>query len=151
MSGMLQSASHAHPIEIRPPDIDALGHANNATYLTWVQAAVLSHWHALAPADAIAMFRWVAVKHEITYRKPALLGDSLVATVVLERVQRESAFYDTSIRRGPELVAEARSRWCCVDAATLRPARLPQEVVAAFFREDVLSTNCPAGAFAEAR
>jgi len=135
MSGMVHSPPHAHGIAIRPEDIDALGHVNNATYLSWIRAAVLGHWHARALPEAVAAFRWMAVKHEITYRKPAFLGDALVATVVLERVRRESAYYDTLIRRGPELIAEAKSRWCCVDAATLRPARLPQEMVSAFLVE----------------
>lgn len=109
-----------------------MGHVNNATYLTWVQAAVLGHWRTLAPGEAVAAYRWVAIKHEITYRKPAFFGDALAATVFLERVRRESAYYETLIHRGPELIAEARSRWCCIDAATFRPACLPPEVVAGF-------------------
>jgi acyl-CoA thioester hydrolase len=133
---MSPGTPHRHRITILPTDIDTLGHVNNAVYLSWVQAAVLGHWHALAPSEAITAFRWIAVKHEITYRKAALLGDGLVATVVLERVRRESAFYETLIHRGAELIAEAKSRWCCVASETLRPARLPDEVVAVFLPVD---------------
>jgi acyl-CoA thioester hydrolase len=140
-----QLIPHAYPIVIDPADIDFMGHVNNATYLTWVQAAVLSHWHALAPAAAVAAHRWIAIKHEITYRKPAFLSDALVATAVLERVQRESAFYETIIRRGAEILAEVKSRWCCLDAGTLRPSRLPADVVAYFFRAPLADPAHSAG------
>ena len=75
------------------------------------------------------------MKHEITYRRPAFLGDSIVASALLERVQRESAFYETLITRGDELLAEVKSRWCCLDATSLCPARLDEATVAHFFRE----------------
>ena len=47
-------APHLHPISIVPEDIDFMGHVNNARYLGWVQDAVLGHWNAFAPAEAVA-------------------------------------------------------------------------------------------------
>jgi hypothetical protein len=64
---------HSFPIGIDPADIDFMGHVNNASYLKWVQDAVVSHWQRFAPAEAIAANLWVALKHEITYRKPTFL------------------------------------------------------------------------------
>jgi acyl-CoA thioester hydrolase len=125
----MTSPSHRYPIGIDPADIDFMGHVNNASYLKWVQEAVLSHWRNLAPAEAVAAHLWVALKHEITYRKPAFLDDEVIATVVLEKVQGAQAFYDTVIRRGEEILAEVKSRWCCIDAATLRPVRVARELV----------------------
>jgi len=124
---------HRYAIGIDPDDIDFMGHVNNASYLKWVQAAVLDHWRAFAPAEAVAQHLWVALKHEITYRRPTLLDDDVIATVLLEKVQGTRAFYETVIRRGEEVLAEVKSSWCCVDAATLRPARLAREVIANFF------------------
>ena len=86
------------------------------------------------PADAVAAHLWVALKHEITYRKPTFLGDDVIATVLLEKVQGARAFYDTVIRRGEEVVAEVKSSWCCLDAETLRPARLARDIVERFFQ-----------------
>jgi acyl-CoA thioester hydrolase len=123
------------PLEIEPADIDFMGHVNNASYLKWVQEAVLSHWHRIAPPAVASAHLWVALKHEITYRKPAFLDDRLVATVRLERVQRASAFYDTVIRRGEEILAEVKSRWCCLDAETLRPKRVEADVLQHFLAE----------------
>ena len=132
--GLMQAAiPHAVSIGIDPADIDFMGHVNNASYLKWVQTAVIDHRRALAPADAVAAHLWVALKHEITYRRPTFLGDDVVATVLLEKVQGARAFYQTIIRRGEEVLAEVQSSWCCVDAATLRPARLARDVVQRFF------------------
>lgn len=130
---MAEAIPHSFTIGIDPADIDFMGHVNNASYLKWVQAAVIDHWRALAPADAVAAHLWVALKHEITYRRPTFLGDDVVATVLLEKVQGARAFYQTVIKRGEEVLAEVQSSWCCVDATTLRPARLAREIVQRFF------------------
>ena len=130
---MPTSPPHQYAVAIEASDIDFMGHVNNASYLKWVQSAVLSHWQRLAPTDAVAEHLWVALKHEITYRKPAFMDDTVIATVVLERVQGASAFYDTVIRRGEEILAEVKSRWCCIDADTLRPTRLAANIVERFF------------------
>ncbi|MDE0879883.1 MAG: thioesterase family protein [Sphingomonas bacterium] len=124
---------HHHPIGIDPADIDFMGHVNNASYLKWVQEAVVAHWQRLAPPEAVAEHLWVALKHEITYRKPTFLDDEVIATVLLEKVQGARAFYETIIKRGEDVLAEVKSSWCCLDAETLRPARLAQSVVDHFF------------------
>jgi acyl-CoA thioester hydrolase len=129
-------APHHYAIPIEASDIDFMGHVNNASYLRWVQEAVISHWQRIAPADAVASHAWVALKHEITYRKPAFLNDEVIATVLLEKVQGARAFYETIIRRGEEVLAEVKSSWCCLDAETLRPSRLARDVVERFFPKD---------------
>ncbi|GAB5489358.1 MAG: acyl-CoA thioesterase [Parasphingorhabdus sp.] len=122
-----------HSIAIKADDIDFMGHVNNANYLTWVQDAVVSHWQNFAPSEALATHLWVALKHEITYRKPAFLEDEVIADVLLEKVQGARAFYTTVIRRGEEVLAEVQSSWCCVDADTLRPMRIAKEIANQFF------------------
>ena len=134
------------PIKILPADIDFMGHVNNARYLGWVQDAVLSHWHKLAPAEAIAAHGWVALKHEITYRKPAFLEDEVIAKVVLESIQGARAFYETVVKRGEDVLAVVKSSWCFIDSKTLRPARIGKEISALFFPAD--SETQPASASA---
>ncbi|WP_438726868.1 acyl-CoA thioesterase [Parasphingorhabdus sp. DH2-15] len=126
------SRLHDHIISVSPSDIDFMGHVNNANYLHWVQDAVIAHWERIAPPAAVAEHLWVALKHEITYRKPAFIDDEVIATVILEKVHGARAFYDTVIRRGEEVLAEVKSSWCCVDAKTLRPARLTKDVITRF-------------------
>ncbi|MGB3848167.1 MAG: thioesterase family protein [Sphingopyxis sp.] len=127
------SLPHDHAIAVGADAIDFMGHVNNAHYLSWVQEAVLAHWRKIAPPDAVAAHLWVALKHEITYRRPAFLDDQVIATVILEKVQGARAFYETVIKRGEEVLAEVKSSWCCIDAETLRPARLASDVIARFF------------------
>jgi acyl-CoA thioester hydrolase len=124
---------HEFRIGVDAADIDFMGHVNNASYLKWVQDAVLDHWRAIAPTDVVGQHLWVALKHEITYRKPTFLGDDVIATVLLEKVQGARAFYETVIKRGEEVLAEVKSSWCCLDAATLKPARLARDVIDHFF------------------
>jgi acyl-CoA thioester hydrolase len=121
-----------HPVAIEPADIDHMGHVNNAVYLTWVQEAVIDYWRSVAPPDAVAKHLWVALKHEITYLKPTFLQDNVVAEVVAEKVQGARAMFTTVLRRGEEVLSEIKSSWCCLDAASLRPARLARDVVGRF-------------------
>jgi acyl-CoA thioester hydrolase len=123
---------YRHAITIDPADIDHMGHVNNAVYLRWVQEAVVRYWESVAPVEAVAQHLWVALKHEISYRKPAFLDDGVVAEVMAERVHGARTFFSTVFRRGEEIVAEVASSWCCLDAATLRPARLARDVVNRF-------------------
>lgn len=125
--------AHTFVVGIEMADIDFMGHVNNAIYLKWVQAAVISHWEKIAPPEAVAAHLWVALKHEITYRKPAFLDDEVIATVFLQRVHGARAFYETLIKRGEDVLAEVKSSWCCLDAQTLRPARLATTIVDRFF------------------
>ena len=121
-----------HPIGIVPADIDHMGHVNNSVYLKWVQEAVIRYWEKFAPPDAVAKHLWVAVSHEIRYRRPAFLDDIVVADVMAERINGAKAFFTTIIKRGEDVVAEVQSSWCCLDAVSQRPARLARDIAARF-------------------
>jgi acyl-CoA thioester hydrolase len=132
---MTAPIAHHHRLTIAADDIDFMGHVNNSVYLEWVQEAVLAYWRKVAPAEAVARHLWVAIRHEITYRRPALLDDVVIASVVAEGVTGARAFFTTIISRGEEVLAEAKSSWCCLDAASRRPARLARDVVKRFLPE----------------
>lgn len=121
-----------HPVAIQPDDIDHMGHVNNAVYLKWVQEAVVDYWSSVAPPGAVAQHLWVALKHEITYLRPTFLQDNVVAEVIAEKVDGARAFFRTVLRRGDEVLSEISSCWCCLDAATKRPARLARDIVGRF-------------------
>ena len=121
-----------HSVAIDPADIDHMGHVNNSVYLKWVQEAVIDYWQTVAPPDAVARHLWVALRHEITYLKPTFLQDNVVAEVIAEKVDGARAFFRTVLRRGDDVLSEISSCWCCLDAASLRPARLARDIVARF-------------------
>ncbi len=124
--------AYQYDIHIEGSDIDFMGHVNNAVYLRWVQDAVTSYWRKVAPHEAVARHLWVALKHEITYRAPAFLEDDVLARVVATGVQGSRAFFTTLIQRGDTILAEVKSSWCCLDTATLRPARIARDLAARF-------------------
>src|SRR5687768_8941181 len=125
-------AMFRHAIAIAPDDIDHMGHVNNSVYLRWVQDAVVDYWQSVAPPDAVASHLWVALKHEITFLKPTFLQDTVVADVIAEKVEGARAYFTTVVKRGQEVLSEVKSTWCCLDAASLRPARLARDVVSRF-------------------
>ena len=121
-----------HPIAIEAADIDHMGHVNNSVYLKWVQDAVIDYWRSVAPPEAVARHLWVALKHEITYRKPTFLQDVVVAEVIAEKVEGTRAFFRTVLKRGEDVLTEIQSCWCCLDVDTRRPVRLARDVVRHF-------------------
>lgn len=123
---------YRHSIGIEPTDIDHMGHVNNSVYLKWVQEAVVRYWEKVAPSDAVAKHLWVALKHEIEFRRPTFLEDVVVADVIAEQVKGAKALFTTVIRRGDMVLAEVKSTWCCLDASSMRPARLGQDVISRF-------------------
>ena len=123
---------YRYPVAIHPADIDHMGHVNNSVYLKWVQDAVVDYWQNVAPPEAVAKHLWVALKHEITYRKPTFLSDTVVAEVIAEKVEGARAFFRTIVRRGEDVLSEVQSCWCCLDASTHRPARLARDIVGRF-------------------
>ena len=123
---------YRYPVAIDPADIDQMGHVNNSVYLKWVQDAVVDYWRSIAPPEAVGRHLWVALKHEITYRKPTFLQDIVVAEVIAERVEGARAMFRTVLKRGEDVLTEVASSWCCLDAATRRPVRLAREIVTRF-------------------
>lgn len=129
-------------IEVRADDIDHMGHVNNAVYLVWVQAVVMRHWEHLATRELFASRLWIARRHVITYRRPAYLGDDVVASTTTKGYRGMQAMFRTVIRRGCEVLAEIDSTWVCLDAVSLRPARIDGAFASAFLagsRNDVSS------------
>lgn len=113
-----------------------MGHVNNAVYLTWVQRAVVAHWESRAPLEALQKIAWVALKHEIEYRRPAFLGDGVIVETVAERLFGARAFFTTLITRGEIVLAEVKSSWCSLDSETHRPVRVARNVRQLFFGRD---------------
>ena len=76
-------------IQIRWRDLDALGHVNNAVYLTYFELARLAYIRAVLGADAPidrrtllpVDFQFILAEVTCHYRSPATLGDQLAATI----------------------------------------------------------------------
>lgn len=116
----------AHAVVIAPADIDELGHVNNVVYLRWVQEAATAHWLTAAPSDLRAAVRWVVLRHEIDYRQAAKPGDRVIATTWVGEATgtRFERFVQFARATDGAILADVRSVWCPINAATGRPRRI---------------------------
>jgi len=121
-------------IAVEPADIDPLGHVNNVVYLRWVQDAAVAHWRAAASAEDQEALLWVVVRHEIDYKRPALLDDEIIArTWVGTATQRAFERHTELLRRNDmRALAQVRTVWCPIDAETGKPTDVSDEVRARF-------------------
>lgn len=110
-------------INIKPSDIDQLGHVNNVIYLRWVQEVATAHWYDLASKKEQERLLWVVIRHEIDYKRPALKNDIVIArTWVGKSSQRLFERFTELVRKSDrKLLAKARTLWCPIDAKTMKP------------------------------
>jgi acyl-CoA thioester hydrolase len=121
-------------IAVAPTDIDQLGHVNNVVYLRWIQDVAVAHWRATASVIDQERLRWVVIRHEIDYKRPALAGDEIVARTWVGAASRRAFDRHTEVLRASDrkVLARARTVWCPIDAATGRPTEVSTEVRARF-------------------
>jgi acyl-CoA thioester hydrolase len=126
------------PITVREEDIDQLGHVNNVVYLRWVQEAATAHWQVLASEEERRRLFWVVMRHEIDYKRPALMDDELMARTWVGTARGLAFERFTEIVRVDDrkVLARARTLWCPVDAQTLRPVEPGKEVRARFSKAE---------------
>jgi acyl-CoA thioester hydrolase len=122
------------PITIVPDDIDDLGHVNNVVYLRWVQDVAIAHWRAAATVEQQAEVAWVAVRHEIDYKRAALPGDAIVARTWVGTADSHRFERLTEIVRVADgrVLASARTLWCPVSRSTGKLTRVSNEIRARF-------------------
>ena len=127
-------ARFALPIEVQAGDIDVLGHVNNVIYVRWIQDAAVAHWRALATPEQQAECAWVVVRHEIDYKRPARLGETLVAETWVGLAAGQQFERHTEIVRADDrkVIARARTLWCPIDRVTGRPKHVSAELRARF-------------------
>lgn len=114
------------PLAAVEADIDRMGHVNNIVYLRWVQEVATAHWYAATTEQQQAEYAWVVMRHEIDYRRPALLGEALTARTYVGEMNgaKFERFVEIWRMQDGELLAQARSVWVALDARTHRPRRV---------------------------
>jgi acyl-CoA thioester hydrolase len=131
-------APFVRQIHVTDADIDRFGHANNVVYLTWLERVAWAHSIHLG-LDFEAYQRLgagcVARRHELDYLLPTFVGDTLdVATWIAENDGRVTMWRHYQIVRCADqrTVLRGRSQWVCVDLASGKPRRQPQEFLQAY-------------------
>lgn len=115
-------------IEVKPDDIDELGHVNNVVYLRWVQQVASAHWQSKALSAITDKYLWVVLRHEIDYLKPALLQDKIKAQTWVSSMDGVKSIRNVKfISNGNEL-AVAKTIWCLLDAKSMKPKRIGDDI-----------------------
>ncbi|MBW3544493.1 MAG: acyl-CoA thioesterase [Bacteroidetes bacterium] len=124
----------SHSIAVAQSDIDELGHVNNVVYLRWVQEVAAAHWLTHAPATMQENYSWVVLRHEIDYYRPAFARDKIRGYTWVGNHQGPKIIRFVALYRieDNQLLAEAVTTWCLLDAGSLRPRRITEEVAATF-------------------
>ena len=129
------------PARVYWEDTDGGAIVYYANYLRFLERA-RTEWLRAQGHSQLALARepgilFTVVSIHVDYRAPARLDDELEITCApsaegAATLRFAQCIYRTGVARRAELLVEAQVRVACVDAATLRPRRLPQ-----FLREAV--------------
>ncbi|WP_421889385.1 acyl-CoA thioesterase [Marinoscillum sp.] len=125
---------YSEEIKVSVGDLDELRHVNNVVYLKWVQQVAENHWRSAASQLVQDQFIWVVLSHFIQYRKPAVLDDNLTLLTYVGDFRGARSIRHVEIKRGTELIADAKTEWCMLDVETQRPRRVTDEVSRWFFK-----------------
>ncbi len=118
-------------ISIQKNDIDELGHVNNVVYLRWVQEVAAGHWNVVASPELKTKYSWVVLRHEIDYRLPVFLTDKIIGSTWVG--EYHGARFERYVKLchidSDKVVAEAKTMWCLLDAHTMKPRRIDEEIL----------------------
>ena len=123
----------SHRLEVRFRDCDALGHTNNAVYLTYLEQARFHHWRALwgfgkpqLPPDMPGV---ILARVEADYKRPSYYGDVLDVRVTVAEIGRTSFRYEYEIvNEQGETVLTAKTVQVMYDYATEKPVPIPESI-----------------------
>ena len=136
---------YEHPIEVRFVDTDAFGHINNATYLSYFEAARAGYYAQVMGApfgtgDKASERTFVIAEAHVFYRAPAFYGEQLLVGCRFSWTGRSSFGLEYVVRAEESLVAPAR---VVADGSTVqvmfdieknRVMRVPADLIAMFER-----------------
>ena len=113
------------PIQVRFRDLDALGHVNNAVYLTYLEVARAAYFSRLEP-DWVGKGHFILARAEVDFLRPILLEDSVEVGVRVTRLGRSSFDMEHLVLAAGEEAARGKTVQVWLEGG--RPAPLPQEV-----------------------
>jgi acyl-CoA thioester hydrolase len=89
---------------------------------------------------------WLVRETDVTYLRPLVYGDMVtVRTWVADfRRVRSRRMYELRVVGSEELAATAATDWVFLDRETLQPARIPEEMAAAFLPDPTRQDDSPA-------
>lgn len=123
----MSSASYQQQFQVLPNHLDHLNHVNNIVYMQWIQDIAIAHWQQLASIEIQQAYLWVVARHEIDYKRQALLGDEIVINTRVGAATARHFTRHTDILRGSDhkILVKALTYWVPVDPQTLKAIKAP--------------------------
>jgi acyl-CoA thioester hydrolase len=130
-----------HDVEVRFADTDAMGHVNNAFYLTYCEIARAAYYETVTGRPVPlgvhgANEGMILAEVRMTYRSPAFYGETIAVETRVSRIgttsfSMEHRLTAPSSRHGrARLVAVADSVLVTYDYRAERPIQVPADLVA---------------------
>lgn len=138
-------------IQVKSEDIDGLGHANNAVYVSWLERCAWRHSQSLGLdlAEYRRLDRAMAVvRHEVDYLAAAYEGEELqLGTWIVESDQRLKMTRHFQLVRPADALTllRAQTTFVCIELSTGKPKRMPAEFIEGYGRA-LLPAGAAAGA-----
>ena len=122
----MEGFDFVHQETVRFRDVDAMGHVNNAVFLTYIEEARIAYLLRFG-AEVTQM---ILARAEIDFRAQARYGDELEVQLSIASIGRSSFTYEYQIVRLPagDLIASARSVQVWFDYDRERPVPLSDEM-----------------------
>lgn len=122
-----------HRLEVRFRDCDAMGHANNAVYLTYLEQARFAHWRSLwgfgTPQLPPGLPGVILARVECDYKRPTKYGDTLEVRLTVAEIGRTSFRYEYEIVDDQgRTVLTAKTVQVMYDYTAEKPVRIPDEI-----------------------
>ena len=135
MTGQMGGRIFTWPIRVYWEDTDAGGIVFYANYLKFFERARTEWLRSLGVEQGQLRESsggiFVVSETSVRYAAPARLDDELLVTAELETPGRATLVIAQQAFRGAELLCSGTIRIGWVDAATLRPGRIPQAILQA--------------------
>lgn len=113
----MNGSEYTTDIEVRYRDLDAMGHVNNAVYVTYLEHARASYFVDVLDVD-IERPGMVVASLSIQYRKPVHLGDEVTVAVETTDIGTSSFTMEYEVRVNGEVAATAESVQVTIDEET---------------------------------
>jgi acyl-CoA thioester hydrolase len=119
-------------VVVRFRDVDAMGHVNNAVYLTYLEEARVALFKELAPTDLHGpspeqQFPFILAEATCRYLSPAAVAETLNVYIRVARTGSKSFDFEYLVteQRSGRLLAAARTVQVAFDYATGQPIEIP--------------------------
>ncbi len=118
------------PLRPRFRDTDAMGHINNAVYVTYLEVARQEYWRAFKQDDNYRVVPFIFARVEVDFRSEALMHETLELRIRCSFVGHKSFGFDYEIRESTSarLVVAATSVQVFYDYASKTSVPCPDDM-----------------------